>query len=396
MRVSVRDLGHLVSTRPADLQGYLRARGWQHVEAPQGRVSCWTICDAEGGEYEVAVPLEPEYADYPSRVADALATLELVEDRSQLAILADIGTTSFDVLRLSSKKADSTSGNIPLEAGAQFITYAKEMVLAAASAAVEPRAYWPTRKPTQAVEYLHRVRLGQTEHGSYVVRILSPVPPALKREQMTLPGVPDEEPFERLAMRRLLEALHAMKQAAEAASASGSFAAFEQAVSKGVSANLCTAVGGIGEEAALGSVDAAVSWAPVRPLRSAVPTRARLSADLVPVVHEAGRLLREVSPWTDFEVRGAVVKLERESVTDVGQVTIQALVEGRLAKVGIRLPADDYASAIRAHRSGRSVACSGELQKQGRRFVLANQRDFRIAPPTPEDDDDDADGAASG
>ena len=50
---------------------------------------------------------------------------------------------------------------------------ARDLVLAAACAAITKRAYFATRKPTKATDYLSRVRMGQTERGSYVLTIRS-------------------------------------------------------------------------------------------------------------------------------------------------------------------------------------------------------------------------------
>ena len=60
------------------------------------------------------------------------------------------------------------------------------MVLAAACSLREPRPVYGARNDREANEFMRRVRLGQTEVGSFVVTILSPVVPP--EVQLTLLG----------------------------------------------------------------------------------------------------------------------------------------------------------------------------------------------------------------
>src|SRR5205085_1574396 len=98
---------------------------------------------------------------------------------------------------------------------------------AAACATTEARAVWHTRKPAQAVEYVRRVRIGQTERGSYVVTVVSRVSPRLNVLNEEL--FESAEPFERRAMQTLAGSLVHLDQAAERAALSGEFAAFDEA-----------------------------------------------------------------------------------------------------------------------------------------------------------------------
>ena len=55
--------------------------------------------------------------------------------------------------------------------------------------------------------------MGQTERGSYVLTILSPVPPELRPAQGTLLPVEPEDPYERLVTLTLMNALAALQRA---------------------------------------------------------------------------------------------------------------------------------------------------------------------------------------
>ena len=68
---------------------------------------------------------------------------------------------------------------IPLEDGALLARSARGMMLAAACSTYERRRAFHTRKPQVAVDYMKGLSLGQTEIGSFVLTVISPVPPRL-------------------------------------------------------------------------------------------------------------------------------------------------------------------------------------------------------------------------
>lgn len=166
-------------------------------------------------------------------------------------------------MRISVNHLDSTNGSIPIDRGVDLFQRAREMMLAAACAAVEPRSQYQTRKPNKAVEYLSKVHIGQTERGSYVVNILSRVAPTLEWGTL-FPTEPYEEtdPFERLVTKTLAGALEATQTAAEYSAARGTVEYFTQAVMSGVSANLCEAIVGMSESGGGAGLEIDMHWGP--------------------------------------------------------------------------------------------------------------------------------------
>ncbi len=369
MKAVIRDPAILTAVRPLDLASYLRASGWREVKHAPAWAE-WTYA-VNGQEYEALLPLDPAFRDYPGRIAEVLRALEAVEGRSQLEILRDLSCTGSDVIRLRVEGNGASDGSIPLEQGARLVEKARDLLTAAACAAVEPRAAFATRKPVQAVDYVRRVRLGQTEQGSYVVTLLSRVPPTL---------FPDltEDPFERKVTSTLARSLAAAHAAAERTAAAGGFDAFGAAVPEGVSANLCEALAGMGAEEGNRGVEVGITWSPTRPVTGAPAVRVKFSPDALPIIAEAGRVFRATHPVEEFEVRGIVFRLERPEGALLGRVTILDVSGDKSRKVNVDLMGQDYDLAIRAHQERIPVGCVGELQREGPRFTLRNPRDFRV------------------
>ncbi len=374
MRATICDAQALRSVGPIDLTAYLRLGGWrEQTRLANGAAAVWTRSDAGGAEFEVLVPSDRNLRDYPVRISEAIATLAVVEERSQLDILSDVTTSSADIVRIPLKLTAAADGTVPIDDGGRVVQHARDMMLAAACAAVERRGYFATRKPTQAVEYVRKVRLGQTERGSYVLTLHSRVPPALQPQMSSAGEQDDDEPFERQVTRTLAQSLAEVRAAAEQAAATADLCAFEQAVRLGVSANLCDAIVGMAGQDDLSDVEVRLTWARTRPGPPQTPHNVVFSADALPVIAEAGRLLKERAPLEVSEVDGFVVHLDHEpDPASPGRITLQGVVEGRLRKISVELRTEDYQQAVEAHRAFEKVRYNGELVREGRTFVLRN------------------------
>ena len=124
----------------------------------------------------------------------------------------DLATSDRDVIRVGAPEAED-DGSVHIEAGVELVVHARDLVLSAACSAWDPRPTYRAGKVRRADEYMNRVRMGQTEQGSFVVTLLAPVPPAI--EQTQLWPSESEEPYERLVTRRLAGGLDAAAAAIE-------------------------------------------------------------------------------------------------------------------------------------------------------------------------------------
>lgn len=376
MKVSVQDSATLAALRPLELAAYLRSTGWQHVSAAQDRWATWV----KDSDFEIALPLASDLGDFVLRMADAVKVLAVVENRSELEIINDLQMTSADVLRSRITDAEAADGTIPIEEAARIVEQARDLVMAGACAAIERRAVFHARKPNQAVDYLKKVRMGQTERGSYVITVISRVAPILRvGEGERLFDL--EQPYERQVMETLARALEATKKAASSAAATGDFQQFKESVNDGVSANLCDALRGM---ASGGEVDRKVemsfTWSRSRPIDPKKFDKIVFSPDSMPVLEEAARLFRETSPREEFELKGPVVKLERAEGAEIGRVTVLGFVDGQARKILLDLYDRDYNIAIQAHKHEQTIFGLGSLIREGRSYSLKNPHALAIEP----------------
>jgi hypothetical protein len=381
MRAIISDVDTLRALKPLELAQYLRAKGWRQDGELGSKATLWVRSDVvdQGGGDEIILPRGRDFADFDLRMAEVLTTLARTEVRSELDVLRDVQTASADLVRLRAPARDAVDGSLAIESAVSFVEGARDLMLAAACAAIDKRSYFATRKAQQAMDYLQRVRMGQTERGSFVLTILSPVPPTLKSEQATLFPMEPPEPFERTVTRTLARSLKAVSAAAETAAAEGNMRPFIDAVQWGVSANLCDAIVRISHVSAGEGIDVAISWSPSRIEAADTPRRIRLQGDAIPLIEEAGRLFRETSPVDDFDLQGVVIGLHRPEGATIGRITVAGFVEGQARKVQIDLGESDYSNAIAAHDQQAIIECAGELVRQGRSYRLLHPRRFRLS-----------------
>jgi hypothetical protein len=364
MKATILDGDALRAISPAALAAYVRGEGWKKSEAYGAYADVYQAV----GKTEIVVPRTDRLGDYSSVVSKLIAIFAKATDRDELSTYRDLIEADRDVVRVRSFGADD-DGSVPIDAGVEIVSQARQLLLAAACAVRAPQSLYRAGANKEASDYMRRVKLGQTEHGSFVVTLLVPVPPQL---QATLdPSWADlaDEPFARQVTHRLVRALEASRRAVELAVSGDGAGAFEEAVEEGVSANLCEAVAGLIENST--NLDIMVTWARTRP----TPQGARkidFSPSDAEILKEAARTFRARHPKPDVSLFGTVHQLKRD-VDDVeGLVTLKAMIDDKLQSVRAVLDQANYSIAVQAHDSKTPVVVKGDLERVGERWQLTN------------------------
>jgi len=364
--------------RPLEVASYLRLHGWKQQDKVPEKYSVWTKRDDGRGEFEVLLPAASSFSDFARRVRELIETLQAEEGRTLPEILEDVTTPHADIVRAKLAPDGDMNGTLPLEDGANVFQQMRDLMLSAACAAVYPREVFAKRKPDQAMKYLREARIGQTQRGSYVITVLSPVPPVLVAgNQTVLLAEVEEEPFARKTVRILAEAVAATVEGVQSAAASGKLDALTAGVAKGVSANLCEAILGLNEGSGGRGLEFSFSWAPSRGAPENVKNVQRLQADSMPYLEETSRHFRQTSELEGAEVLGVVHRLQHLD-GNAGDVTIVGSVDGERRTVVTELDGQAHYLAIRAYKERLAVRCVGELLKEGKSYRLKNPRDLRL------------------
>lgn len=363
MRISINDKDMLLAVSPVALAAYARSAGWCRQEQYR------THSDVYTGEElpEIIIPRTERLGDYASVVALLIEIFAKVAQQDELTVYRLLVTADRDVIRV--RAGEGEDGSIALNQGVDLIGGVYDMLLAAACSLGEPKPVYRAGANREAADLLERVRLGQTDQGSFVVTLLTPaIPPKL-----TLFAVPDDQdaPIERRLTLRLMEALVAARDAVER-TAAGEKGAFPEALENGVSANMCEALARIINR--FPWLDVNVLWARTRPLKAPWPVVRFGRADAF-LLSEAARSLKEYAPRPDARLIGYARLLTRAEAEKDGTIRLATKsIDRKLRSVTASLERQDYEQVVQAHKDRVPVVLTGDLDRMGQRWRLLNPR----------------------
>jgi hypothetical protein len=352
------------------VETFLHRRQWKRV-SQWGEFAFLYEKEISGRPRRVVVPNNSNLADYSSRMFELLVQLSDYEEVTIEQIVRGLVSTAYDVFRVKATESDEF-GSVPLAAGEKLFESGRDVLVAAAAheASHRPDRVRAGRVPDAAKEYIDRVRLGQTEKGSFVLTLLSPY----LYDPIETPQLFDQ-PFGRRVCERLGRAFAAVTLAISEAPNRG-VATFEDGVDAGISSKLCRAL----SEIALASdgAELSVAWSAEKPSTQEV----RLNLD-----RHSGTLLAEASEYLAVKAAPETTHIEgtitgvMESTNDLeGVVKILARFEGGNRVVQTRFNADQRATIFRAFQEKAlfSISLVGELNRATRPWSLDAPRDFEL------------------
>jgi len=364
MRTLILDTHALSAISPAALSAYARGEGWQKTESYGHHSDVYEAADKP----EIILPRTSRLGDYSTVVSKLIAIFSAAAEQDEWVTYRTLVGADRDVLRIR-VVGDGDDGSMPIDSGVEIVSQSRQMLLAAACAVRIPQPLYRAGANREASEYMRRVKLGQTEQGSFVVTLLAPVPPLLQPQLSPNWIGLDDEPFERQVTRRLVNALEATRRALELTTSGEGGGAFESAVGEGVSANLCEAVAGLIVQSS--GLDISLTWARTRPTPE-VQRKITFSPSDAEILSEAARTFRARHPKPDVSLFGTVHKLKRDRDEIEGLVTLKAVIDERLQSVRAVLGQANYNVAVQAHAEKTPVVIRGDLERVGQRWQLTN------------------------
>jgi len=385
MRVEILDAPSLKSVSPAALRSFALFEGWKSVDK-FGTTSQIYVREAGGRSVEIILPAVEEIGDYATVVSQVIDVFARELGRDQLSIFRDLTHADRDVVRVRATESYD-DGSIKIDPGVNLIGNARDMLASAACAATDPRRAYYIGKMQRASDYIERVRLGQTEIGSFVVTLLAPVPPTLDEgaDQPALWPELEAEPYERRVTRMLSSALSAAKSAIADAHRGRGSSSFDEAVQSGVSANLCEAIAAMSDRG--DGAEISVAWAKTRPTPIA-SSRVRFSVDDSDVLREVAREFRLKEPRPEVTLSGYFPALRRLESESNGTVKMIGLIDGRATSVSVVLNKNDYERALDAHGRHFGITVTGDLVREGQRWKLVRAHDISFVESANEGNDE--------
>lgn len=169
------------------------------------------------------------------------------------------------------------------------------------------------------------------------------------------------------------------RQAALSALVDGTLEQFKHEVSSGVSAELCRAIALLGSGRNDADVEISVAYGGVMARAPSAPVV--FSGDAYQVLEDAARFLVDQAPRDGVEVEGLVVEMDQPITGQrrlEGNLTIGAVIDGKVRKIRVTLQEPDYRRAIEAFKEEKHVVVSGRLVLDGRQCAVEAPTDFVV------------------
>ena len=379
MIVQIRDREALKSISIVSLRAYLSSRGWTDAGGWGERPITVFAKEHEGRTWEILVPHRDTIGGYTENMAESVAVLAQVEQRSQLDVYSDLSASGADVIRMRSANG-MTKEPLSLRQSATLFNDAMSMITSAARAVERPQATYRGPLSSDVTEFLDNVRPLPGHHQGYELTLHSPVPAGF--ETQTDMGDDYFAPFPRRATLKLSEALTHSSEAICGAVIDDPLASFRQAVSHGVSANLCDALANLAKKGEGIEID--LFWAPVRP-STIGEHRFQFSEFSADILTEAASSFRRNEPQFDETVVAQVVALAREPREFDGRATILYVQDGRPIRLNVQFEELSYTTVIRAFENRNPISLDGDIYRTGSGYELRNPRNLTSVPVDPDD-----------
>ena len=373
MLVQIRDRKALSALPIVNLRSYLQSRGWTNA-GPWGERPA-TIFGKEltGKNWEILVPTRDTVADFAESMAESIAVLAEVEERSQLDVFQDLSASGADVIRLSSSNG-LASEPLSLRQSANLLNDAYDLLAAAARAAERPQPTYRGKMSSDVAEYLDQVRPLPGYGGGFGLTLHSPVPAGIGQQDL---GDDFAPPFPRQTTIKLAQALEFSRNAITEVVTGETPEPFRQAVDFGVSSNLCNSVAELAKQAH--GIDIELTWADVRPSNLS-DSHFQFSPSSADVLQEVAKSFRFLAPSYDEQLIAQVVRLEREVEEFDGKAIIVSVRDGRPTRMNVEFPQLDYNLVISAFRDHASISLDGDVHPVGRSLELRNPRNLVVVP----------------
>ena len=373
MKVQIQDGAALSKVSPAQLRAYLEANGWTLYENWRELITVWVKAKDEE-THQVLLPLREQSDAYAQRMAEAVTTLAEVEGRSQLAVYYGLLAAGSDVIRLRPQEKSRAGGS--LGDSAALLTQARDLVTAAARAAERPGlAVYRGPASGKVEDYVRKVRPMPGYEAGEELTLHSPVPAeygaAAEGERKSHP------PFARQSTLALYAGLHAARDGLVSALGGASLGVFDKAAAKGGSANFCAALAALARQGR--GIGVSLSWGAARPADMAAGEFA-FTESAAEVLAQGAEWLRQRSPFRDAAITGEIVRLEPQSPKHCGgpAVALLAELDGRPAAVQVQFAGADKEEVLRAFEQGLEISVTGDIYREGRRYVLQEPRHFVV------------------
>lgn len=353
----------------AEFSKYLISNGWSISLKKDGLFAIWESC--EHPDYEILQPLNSKASDFNRRVIDLVDVLSTTQNKSVDDVNSELNEISDDVIRIRVIHNDVDNGTIPFNDGVDLFVKTKELLSSAARSLVKAqKGFYGGKSPDIVSNYFDSLKLSQTEIGSYILKVASPI-----HLQETEQSDHCDVPFGRIVSNRIIQSVMKLEEAVDCYRRTNNHIHFEEVIGYGVGASLCSAIVGLSGQRRNRTVEISIQPSPYATDENLKARVVTVSSSDIPIIEHARDYYSNNYSAVNYELEGQVTKLAREVDSDHGVVTISEVIKGsksKTRKVEVALDDKMYDEAIKAHEKSIIMHFVGTLVVSGRKVTLSN------------------------
>lgn len=347
----------------AELRRFLISSGFT-VLGPWGRYLERFHLQHGDDQFDVLVPTTTDIADYRDRIRDAVADLSRALSQPVDYLARQITTVNYKTFRLRAHPGAEIS-SLPFDEGYGILSNGKSLIKASAVSAYSTRHRKIIRgRSTASVdEYMDRVRIGQSEVGSYVFNLLLP------NEDFVFEGEHQSHNKD-----IVIDSLQRNIDLAAEMAATNRVPTVDRLEKAGMSANFCEALYNI------------IDWSENIVLEISEPgnivseryCRSFDRTNLSVLERTAAKLAPEEQP-AKKTISGTITRLSEPANRRRGSIELLTKIEGRRRSVRIPFGVDDRETIITAfkEKSSRLLTVTGNLKtERNGHLALENPENF--------------------
>lgn len=368
---------------PSGIKQYAQANGWIPVLGSRRKI--WLFKHPTKIHSQIQIPI---YKDDDSAEAFLLAAEKIseIEQRPIEAVVNDLIATNSDIIRYRKDSDDIKGGSIPFEDVISMLNGAKQMLSSAACSVSNPVLHHARLDRNEARQLIQNMRMGQTEIGSFILKILCPLDAITDPPLLT-----DLQPYTRMVTTLLMRSTEKLINGIENGNIDQILEAQAQKGERPeISSNLCKGLIDLKGEQDSGEIEISISWASsIQKPTMTVPTSIRIPIDYFPMIEKIQQKLKPIPGKDTDQVMVATVETLNGDVGEdgrrCGEVVLSVLLpdEEELIKARTDLTPEDYEKAVIAHERGQSyIKLKGQLKRGLRISRIDNPENLMLVDDT--------------
>lgn len=377
--------------RPTYARDYVLAKGWRRITTKSRDYALFETQAA--GMLQLLIPQDHQASDYHERVLEVAEKLSEVEGRSLTSVLRDMLRPGSDCIHFRRVSESTKSGVISLLNGVGLLAGIRRLLEAAACGVVDPQLFFKRLQRAEARQFLDTCLLEQTGFGSYEMNVSCPLgamAPESLSQIILLPDVTDI-PFERKVTSYIMSASSQIAESIEADSTNELVDRMGEARQQQglrpsviINANFCDALLDIHSADDEAELLISASWAPTLLRAQSTADRVLFRPEYAEKIEDISRQLKPRRDAHEFVNVIASVEALRGDISATGrrEGLVDLLVFDKeseeLVPASIRLNAELYVIADRAHMQGGYVKVRGTLTRGRRKHSISDVQSFVI------------------